>query len=311
MRITKEKMNMPSSNKRVLNALEVNLNPLLSLMNRNDVTDIIYNPNGTIFAHLLDGRKEKQDINLDPNKVAAVAKLLAAGTQNDLNDDNPSVAAVWPDPPYRIQILLSPALRSPGLVIRRFPQRIIPLDEQVKNGVCTEEQANLIREMIMLKKNIIISGETGSGKTTFLNSIIAEIDPSERLYVIEDTRELMIKHENVWQVLCGDKVTASDALKIALRAKPDRIIVGEVRDGAALDMLEAWNTGHPGGLCSIHANSTSMIKRRIASLVRRVSLDSQMDLIDSTIDVGIQIALCPDGKRRIVEIEDYKKSNIL
>lgn len=297
------------SRERLRDALNFHFKPILSYFDNQDITDIKVNPNGNVYAKHIDGKNEKLYTSIRPESISAVAHLLASTTQNDISDDYPSVQAVYPDPPYRIHIILPPASDKPCLVIRRFNNTILPLSEFEKKGSCTHEQAEKMKEFIALKKNIIVSGETGSGKTTLINALINEINIEERLFIIEDTKELRwsSEHEDVTSVLTGQHYSTSDAVKDSLRFVPDRIIIGEVRDGAALDMLEAWNTGHPGGLCTLHANSASTVKERLSSLVRRVSTDGQKDVIDTALDVVIQITLCKDGVRRISEIKEFYK----
>ncbi len=300
-------MTATTSDQRYLNVLNYHFKPLLEIFNNPMVTDIEVNPNGFVFTHFLDGTSKKLDVTISGKSISAVAALLAAKTQNDVTPSSPSVAAVWPDPPMRIHIILPPAVTAPSMVIRRFSPIVYPLSHYIENGTCSEEQAALMRSLIRERKNIIVSGETGSGKTTLINSLLKEIPAEDRLYIIEDTKELQCDAPNSVPVLTGEDHTARAAIKDALRFRPDRIIVGEVRDGAALDLLEAWNTGHPGGMASIHANSPSTVKQRLRSLIQQVSVSPQDALIDMTLDAVIQITLCSDGKRRITEIREFYK----
>lgn len=293
---------MSTSEERFFSVLQYHFKPLLEMFDNQMITDIEVNPDGSVFTHLINGDSEESDVRIAPQSIAAVAALLASRTQNDVSDSSPSVAAVWPSPPLRVHIIVPPAVQAPCMVIRRFSSIVFPLDYYIESETCTKQQADLLKEMVVSRKNIIVSGETGSGKTTLLNSLLREIPDKDRLYIIEDTEELRCEKKNKVFVRTGDKHTARAAIKDALRFRPDRIIVGEVRDGAALDLLEAWNTGHPGGLCSIHANSPATVKQRLKSLIQQVSVSPQEALIDMTVDVIVQISLCPDGKRRITEI---------
>lgn len=295
------------SYKRYKEALEFHFAPILRFFSDKQITDIESNDDGNIYAHHIDGSSELLPVHLQPESIAAVAALLAAKGQNDITDDNPSVSAVWPDPPYRIEIVLPKAVKRPCMVIRRFAQIVYPLEHFIENGTLTVEMAKTIKDLIIRKKNIVISGETGSGKTTLMNTLLKEIPTGDRLFIIEDTRELQCSAPNKVPVLTGDNYTARKAIKNALRFRPDRIIVGEVRDGAALDLLEAWNTGHPGGMCSIHANNPDTVKLRLRSLIQQVSVSPQSDLIDATVDAVIQVTLCPDGKRRVTEIKIFNE----
>ena len=301
-------MNIIDSEKRYKDVLEYHFSPILKYFNEDSITDIEVNPDGRIFAHHIDGHLEELQSYLPPESIEAVATLLASTGQNDVNNDHPSVAAIWPDPPYRIHIIIPPAVEHAAMVIRRFSPRIFSISDMIEMGVCTKADADRMIGLIRDRRNIVVSGETGSGKTTLLNTLISEIPENDRLYIVEDTKELQCeKVKNRVFILTGDKYTARAAIKDALRFRPDRIIVGEVRDGAALDLLEAWNTGHPGGLCSIHANSPETVKLRLRSLIQQVSMSAQQDLIDETVDAVVQISLCHDGKRRITEIKEFNR----
>lgn len=288
------------------NVLDYHFAPILPYFSDPTITDIEVNPDSRIFCHHIDGSEQELDAYLSPESIEAVATLLAAGTQNDINHDHPSLAAIWPDPPYRIHIMIPPAVEHASLVIRRFSPKVFTISELIDAGVLTALDADKIAKLIAGRRNIIISGETASGKTTLMNTLLTMIPENDRLYIIEDTKELHCSSRNRVSVLTGDVYSARDAVKDALRMRPDRIIVGEVRDGAALDLLEAWNTGHPGGLCTIHANSPETVQLRLRSLIQQVSVSPQQDLIDATVDAVIQITLCPDGKRRITEIKEFK-----
>lgn len=296
---------MNTSKNRVVDVLQYHFKSIISLFDDERITDIEVNPDSMIFVHYVDGSSEYIDLKVDSKSIAAVAAIMAAELQNDVSEDNPSVAAVWPDPALRIHIILPPAVKAPCMVIRRPSSMVFTLEELVDSGTCTTSEVKKIRDLIIKRKNIIVSGETGSGKTTLLNTLLAEIPTKDRLYIVEDTRELICKAPNQVSILTGNKYSARQAIKDSLRFRPDRIIVGEVRDGAALDLLEAWNTGHPGGLCSIHANSPNTVKLRLKSLIQQVSISPQEDLINTTVDAIIQMTLCSDGIRRITEIKEF------
>lgn len=295
---------------RYIDALNYHFSPLLKYFDDDSISDIEVNDDGRVWAHHIDGTPERLDIELRDESIEAVAALLASMGQNDISDKTPFVSAVYPDPPYRVEIILPKAVQHPAMTIRRFSKVVYPLEHFIKEGTLTEEQAGAIRTLISARKNIIISGETGSGKTTLLNSLLREIPEEDRLFIIEDTKELRLeerKDRNATFVLTGNDYTPQQAVKNAMRMRPDRIIVGEVRDGAALDLLKAWNTGHPGGLASIHANSPETVKLRLRSLIQEVSVSSQQDLIDAAVDAVVQITLCKDGVRRVSAIKTFKE----
>lgn len=293
--------------RRYLDALEYHFNPLIPLFGDPTITDVEVNPEGDVHAHHVDGFSERLPIEISDRSIKAVAFLLAARLQDDISPDAPSLAAMWPNPPLRIHIILPPAVEKASVVIRRPSSQLITLDAMAGIGTCTQAQVDLLKHLIRGKRNMIVSGETGSGKTTLLNALIDVIPPEERLYIIEDTQEIQCTSPNKVLLLTTGKYTCRMAVKDALRFRPDRILVGEVRDGAALDLIQAWNTGHPGGLCTIHANSPDMVFERLKSLVQQVSRSAQEDLIKATLDAVVQITLCEDGIRRITEIKQFHR----
>lgn len=288
--------------------LEYHFKPILEFFQDETITDLEINPDGKIFIEHRDGTTTTPKVSIDGDSIKAVALLLASRTQNDVTEASPSVASVWENPSLRLHILLPPAVTRPSMAVRRFSNKVYSLDDFIKMGTCTEEQATILRTYIQQRRNLVVSGETGSGKTTLLNALLLEIPARDRVFIIEDTCELQCNVPNRFPVAYGYAYTAQMALKDALRLNPDRIIVGEVRDGSALDMLQAWNTGHPGGLASIHANSVDSVKLRLRSLVEQVSASSQMDLINETVDVAIQMSVDGNGRRWISDIRDFRRN---
>ena len=299
---------MTRTDERYIEVLSKHMSSLLPLFEDRSITDIERNPNGRIFLHHVDGSvTERTDLRIEDRSIIAVGTLLAARTYNDIDENKPSVDAVWPgEVHFRIHINI--AGNRPFLVMRRPSTLVFPLSHYVEIGTCTKEQAGLLRHLINNRRNIIISGETGSGKTTLASTLLSSIPEDDRLFIVEDTEELNTTGlSNFVSRTTNSSYTARMAIKDALRCRPDRIIVGEVRDGAALDLLEAWNTGHPGGLATIHANSPSAVKLRLKALIQQVSMSPQEDLIDETVDAVVQLTLCDDGVRRITEIKQFKE----
>lgn len=301
---------MERTDERYIRTLQKLFSPLIPLFDDGSITDIERNPDGRVFIHHVDGEcTARDDISIDDQAIISAGTLLAARTQNDLNEEKPSVDAVWPGE-IRFRVHINIASRHPFLVLRRPSSLVFPLSHFVKIGTCTEQQAELLISLIKARKNIIISGETGSGKTTLASTLLSSIPKEDRLYIVEDTNELNTSGlVNFVPLTTNVYYTARMAIKDALRCRPDRIVVGEVRDGAALDLLEAWNTGHPGGIATIHANSPSVVKLRLKALIQQVSLSPQEDLIDETVDAVVQLKLCDDGIRRITEIKVFKEVN--
>jgi len=164
----------------------------------------------------------------------------------------------------------------------------------------TERQAGVIRSAISSRLNIVISGGTGSGKTTLANAVIAEIvenAPDDRLVILEDTAEIQCAASNAVSLHTSDTIDMARLLKSTMRLRPDRIIVGEVRDGAALTLLKAWNTGHPGGVSTIHSNSAMSALRRLEQLTAEVSQQPMREVIGEAVDLVVSIERTPKGRR--------------
>ncbi|RUV80319.1 P-type conjugative transfer ATPase TrbB, partial [Mesorhizobium sp. M1A.F.Ca.IN.020.32.1.1] len=193
---------------------------------------------------------------------------------------------------HRFEGLLPPVVAAPTFTIRRRASRLIPLDDYVKAKVMTTRQADIIRNAIASRLNVVISGGTGSGKTTLANAVIAEIvetAPEDRILILEDTAEIQCAAENAVALHTSDTIDMARLLKSTMRLRPDRIIVGEVRDGAALTLLKAWNTGHPGGVTTIHSNSAMSALRRLEQLTAEASQQPMQEVIAEAVDLVVSI----------------------
>jgi type IV secretion system protein VirB11 len=189
-----------------------------------------------------------------------------------------------------------------------------PIDDYVRAGTMTLRQATVLRSAVASRMNIVISGGTGSGKTTLANAVIAEIVslvPDDRLVILEDTAEIHCAAGNAVALHTSDSVDMARLLKSTMRLRPDRIIVGEVRDGAALTLLKAWNTGHPGGVATIHANSAISALRRFEQLTAEVSQQPMREVIGEAVDLVISIERVGASRRvrDIMEVRGFTGSH--
>jgi type IV secretion system protein VirB11 len=234
---------------------------------------------------------------------------LAHEAGETVGEHRPALATILPDSAARIQALLPPLVAAPVLSIRKRPSRIYALADYVADGIATAEQARWLGQAVKSKRNIIVAGGTGSGKTTLLNALLAEPAFIEaRVVILEDTAELQCESPNGVQLLTKrtePQVAMRDLVQMTLRLRPDRIVVGEVRDGAALEVLKAWNTGHPGGLLTLHANSAQDALTRLEDLALEASAHPPRRLIANAIDIIVFIARTETG-RRITEIAEVK-----
>lgn len=289
-------------NRRIEEAIATLLLPIQPLLDM-DVIDVMRNPNGTIYTKDSNFVYTKyKDIAINAEDIHTIAALLASQQQNDASELSPIIEASWHN--LRFSILLPPLTANPSMTIRKKTIVDSSLDLLVELGTITHDQQDLLRELVLGKRNIIVSGGTASGKTTLANALIRAIPPSERLYIIEDSTEINPVSDNIVQVLTGAVTSPQQAVKAALRQSPDRIIVGEVRDGAALELLKAWNTGHSGGISTIHANSVSGVWTRLRSLIQEVSESPQQAVIDEAVQVLIHMATTGHGCK-VMDIEQF------
>ncbi|MFA4952358.1 MULTISPECIES: P-type conjugative transfer ATPase TrbB [Brevundimonas] len=282
------------------------------------VVEILANPDGRIVVDRLgDGRSDTGQV-LHPEARERTIRLIADHMGEVITRDDPRLSGVLPGTGERFQGLLPPVVIAPAWSIRKRPAVIWGLDDYVRDGVMTEAQAAALRDAVASRRNILISGGTGSGKTTLANAVLAEPGfAGDRVFLIEDTPELQCSAWDTVAVLTrrGPVVIGVvDLVRDALRMRPDRIVVGEIRDGAAaLETLKSWNTGHPGGLSTLHANSAEEALRRLEDLATEVVAVPPRRTIAQAVDVVVHIRRTDAGRRieRVVSVngltaEEYR-----
>ena len=279
---------------RHLDSLTHALGPTIAAALADDgVVEVMANPDGGLWVDRAGSGRHRLG-ELEAHAAETVIRLLANHMGEPCGrppDYRPSVAGTLPGTGERFQGVLPPIVERPSFTIRKRPKVIYTLDDYLTDGTMTPAQADEVRAAITDRKNILVAGGTGSGKTTLANAILAE--PAfrhDRVVILEDTRELQCAAEDRIELLtrqADPPVTMRDLLKMTLRFRPDRIVVGEVRGGEALDMLKAWNTGHPGGVATVHANSAQDAARRVADLVAEVSGVDAERLIATTIGITL------------------------
>ena len=276
------------------------------------VVEIMLNPDGRLFIERL-GHGVAPAGAMSTAAAEVVIGSVAHALQSEADDDRPIISGELPIGGHRFEGLLPPVVSGPAFTIRRRASRLIPLTEYVKSKVMTEAQASAIRSAIDARMNIVISGGTGSGKTTLANAIIAEIvaaAPDDRMVILEDTAEIQCAAENAVSLHTSDTIDMARLLKSTMRLRPDRIIVGEVRDGAALTLLKAWNTGHPGGVTTIHSNTAMSALRRLEQLTAEASQQPMQEVIGEAVDLVVSIERTGKGRRvrEVIHIEGYRNS---
>lgn len=266
------------------------------------VIEIMVNPDGRLWLDSLgNGRSETETI-FDPAQVERIIRLVAAHARGEAHAEAPIVSAELP--PHgdgageRFEGVLPPVASGPCFAIRKPATRLYTLAEYVGDGIMPPVLAASLAGAVADRRNIVIAGGTSSGKTTLANALLAEMaGRDERVILIEDTRELQCAARDVVALRTrptgpggGGAVTMAELVRSTLRLRPDRIIVGEVRGREALDMLKAWNTGHPGGIATIHANSATSALYRIEQLVQEAVVTVPRHLIADAIDLVVFIA---------------------
>ena len=273
------------------------------------VIEVMVNPDGALRLDRLGAGRCDTGEKLEQAQVERIIRLVASHARTEVHCAAPVVSAELP--PHceglageRFEGLLPPVASGPCFAIRKPAQRIYALADYVADGIMTAEVARALSLAVGGRCNILVAGGTSSGKTTLANALLAELAPrDERVILIEDTRELQCAAPDTVALRTRPGVvTMADLVRSTLRLRPDRIIVGEVRGGEALDMLKAWNTGHPGGIATVHANSARSSLYRLEQLIEEAVVTVPRRLIAEAIDVIVFIA----GRgtdRRIAGIE--------
>jgi len=288
----------------------VGLGPLDSLLRDRGVTEVIANGPDRVYAER-SGRLVRESVAFrDEEHLRQVIDRVVSSVGRRVDESSPMVDARLPDG-SRVNAVLPPiALDGPLLTIRKFARAPFRVDDLVAAGSLTPAQADLLERCVRGRLNIVVSGGTGTGKTTLLNALAGFIDPAERIVTVEDAAELRLPQPHVARlesrppnVEGRGEVTLRALVRNALRMRPDRIVVGEVRGGEALDMLQAMNTGHDGSLTTVHASSPADAVRRIETMALMAGLDlphlAVREQVASAVDVIVHLVRDGDGSRRV------------
>lgn len=282
-------------------ALERALGPAVAdALARADVVEAMINADGALWLDVVGEGLAETSISLSSADREAAIRLLAHEAGETVGEEQPALATILPGSCARVQAVLPPLAAAPVISIRKRPQRRFTLADYVRDGVATQRQAEALGEAVASGRNIVVAGGTGSGKTTLLNALLAEPGFRDaRTIVLEDTAELQCSSPNAVQLLtrrATPAVSMRDLVQMTLRLRPDRIVVGEVRDGAALEVLKAWNTGHPGGLLSVHANSADDALTRLEDLCLESMAAPAVRTIASAVDIIVFIMRTREGR---------------
>ncbi|MDR2179710.1 MAG: Flp pilus assembly complex ATPase component TadA, partial [Synergistaceae bacterium] len=247
--------------RRNMEKLRNELGPVIcSALDDPEVIEIMVNPDSHLRLEYAKTGIRHTGEKIASSRLMAALGTIAAMLDTKINARFPILQGELPLDGSRVAGTVPPVSQGPGLCIRKHSSVVVPLRRYIDEERISEEHAARLREAITDRKNILIAGGTGSGKTTFVNAlldVLNDLSPNDRLVVLEDTLELQYSLEDVYSLRTDEKseTTMQSLVKLSLRLRPDRIVVGEVRGGEALDLLKSWNTGHPGGICTLHANS--------------------------------------------------------
>ena len=285
---------------RLIEKIRRQLGPqICALLADPSVIEIALNTNGTLWVERL-GQQMEQIGAMSAAKAEALIGSIAAYYRQTITRQNPIFSGELPGFGARVEAIIPPCSPAPIFTFRLPASQVFTLSMYVAAGILTESQKELIENAINQRKNILVVGGTGSGKTTLANALIAEISratPEHRLVILEDTAEIQCKAENVVMLRTSESVDLLRLLRETMRLRPDRILVGEVRGPEALALLKAWNTGHPGGVATIHANNARAGLIRLEQLIAEASVTPMKELVAEAVDLIISIVKTPTGRK--------------
>jgi pilus assembly protein CpaF len=291
--------------------------PIDKLLKDEEVSEVMVNGPDTVYVER--GGKLGRDMAtfVDEDHLRRIIDKIVSEVGRRIDESNPMVDARLPDG-SRVNAVIHPlAIGGPFLTIRKFSKDPLQVDDLIRFGSINAHAARFMQACVVGHLNVVISGGTGTGKTTMLNVLSSFIPPDERIVTVEDAKELQLNQDHVLSMEARPpniegrgEVTIRDLVKNTLRMRPDRIVIGECRSGEALDMLQAMNTGHDGSLTTLHANSPRDALARLETLVLMAGFDLPVrairEQVSSAIDVIVQIARLRDGSRRVTHISEVQ-----
>lgn len=267
------------------------------------VVEIMLNPDGRLWIDRLSSGLADSGLTLRPSEGERIIRLVAHHAGSNVHETSPRVSAELPGTGERFEGLLPPVVTAPAFAIRKPAVAVFNLDDYAATGVMSRQDADTLRRAIAERQNVLVAGGTGTGKTTLVNALLAEVArTTDRVVLIEDTRELQCTAPNMVAMRTREGlISLAELVRSSLRLRPDRIPIGEVRGPEALDLLKAWGTGHPGGIGTIHAGSAIGALRRMEQLIQEAVISVPRALIADTIDM-IAVLVRDGHGRRLAEL---------
>ena len=283
---------VPSTAARQTKMLRSALGPAIAAaLEDPQVVEVLLNADGALWVDRLAEGRVPTGLKLSREDAERIIRLVAAHLRLEVHSGAPIVSAELPETGERFEGLLPPVTPAPVFAIRKRAVLVYTLDRYVEDGVLTAEQAAYLRQAVRDRLNIVIAGGTSTGKTTLANALLDEVARTgDRVIILEDTRELQCLADD--QVALRTKpgvASMAELVRSTLRLRPDRIVVGEVRGGEALDLLKAWGTGHPGGIATLHAGSAPGALSRLEQLIQEAVVTVPRPLIAEAVDVIVMI----------------------
>ena len=257
-----------------------------------DVVEVMLNPDGSLWVDRLSTGRAPTGETLSAADGERIIRLVAAHVGVEVHRGRPLLSAELPETGERFEGVLPPASPAPAFALRKRAVGVIPLEDYVRDGVLAEGQVAFLRSAVRERQNILVAGGTSTGKTTLANALLAEIAATDdRVLVLEDTVELQcVAKDHVPLRTRPGVVSMTELVRATMRLRPDRVVVGEVRGGEALDLVKVWGTGHPGGIATVHAGSAQGALLRLEQLILEVAMTPPRALIAEAVNVVVFIA---------------------
>lgn len=272
---------------------------IMAALNDDDVVEVMLNPDGLLFEDR-HGVGMRQIGTMTEAMASNLLRTVASTLKRGVSVDSPIVEGELLINDARFEGIIAPIVARPSFAIRKKAIKVYTLEDYVSSGTLSAAQYEVLMGHVRARHNILVVGSTGSGKTTLCNAVlhaVSVVDPATRIAIIEDTRELQCPVANVVPMRTTEHIDMTRLLKVCMRMRPDRIAVGEVRDKSALALVKAWNTGHAGGVATVHANSAESGLARIEQLVQEAGVPINKDVIAEAVNCIVSIQRTQSGRR--------------